>query len=322
MRRFLPLLILLASVAASAGPGVPVVEGPDLPTATDPVAVIDVFSNERFECTEHSITKQVAIPTGWNRAFIDVTITPDGDPWDRLFGASVGGVEVLRGTTPRTAMTVRREITEFAAVFPQGEDAPASLYLGSYVGALLGSVRLSFYADPLVVRTPASTAVGAFTWRRLNGNGSRIDSTVTFGPDAPTEAAVDVTMSGHGSEEFWFLSALPRAFHVLIDDVEVATIRSMPYVYALLGFGNANANTACVGPGTSSTGDRVHPVMWWTAQRGLDIAGVHTGTGEIPAFRAAIDDDARWLLSGTRTVSIVQEGGGATWLTSAAFVTR
>lgn len=315
-------MILLICVSASAGPALPVVEGPDIPPASQPVATIDVFTDVRFECTERAETREVAVPIGWNRAFAEVTIEPDGDPWDRLYGVSIGGVEVLRGTTPRTAMTIRREVTEFASILPAGGATPVSLYLGSYVGALLGSVRLSFYADPIAPRPSATAAVGAFTWGRLLGDGSAIDSTVSFASTAPTSAAVDITMSGHGSEEFWFAPGLPRAFHVFVDDTEVALVRPMPYVYALLGFGNANANTPCVGPGTSTTGDRVHPVMWWTAQQGLDVAGVHTGTGEIPAYRAEIEADALGLLTGARSVRVVQEGGAATWLTSAAFVLR
>ena len=305
-------LVFAAAVPAGAGPALPLIEGPDVPAVGSPVATIDVFTDERFECTEQSRTRTVAVPGGWGRVVAEVTTTPDGDPWDRLFGIAIDGVEVIRGTTPRTTMTVTRDVTEYRDLLDDGT-ADVTLHLGSYVGALKGSVRLLFYAEQNVLgRAAASTVVPAFVYRRLEGRGQRQAATVSLPATTPRAASVEVTMSGHGVEE----SSLPRAFQIVVDGVVVSEYRTMTYVYALLGFGNANANTACVGPGTSSFGDTVHPVMWWTAQRGLNAAGVHTGNGEIPPYRAEIDAEHLPLLAGARTIELVQVEGGATWLVS------
>jgi hypothetical protein len=98
-------------------------------------------------------------------------------------------------------------------------------------------------------------------------------------------------------------------------------VRAMHYIYALAGFGNENANTACVGPGTSSTGDTLHPIMWWTAQQAADRAGIHGGVGEIPQYRIVVTDPGHLaLLSGARTVRILQENGLSVWYSSLSFL--
>src|SRR5207244_2707429 len=108
-------------------------------TATSPVAVIHPFTDERFTCTQTPRTHQVSVPdVDVDRVIVEVTITPDGDPWDRLYGVAINGVEVIRGTTPRTKMTVRKDITEYARLLPRGGNADVSLMLGTYVGDLLG----------------------------------------------------------------------------------------------------------------------------------------------------------------------------------------
>lgn len=284
------------------------------------------FEDEVFSCTESTRHSTIAVPSAYQRVVVEFSYESRTDPWDRLFGVTVGGAEVLRGTTPRTDFTVTKDITEFAAAMPAGGVADIGLAVGSYVGEVSASVRLHFYsAEPTaaLVRPPAGHVIAPFALASLNGDGHRLAAEgVAFPAVAPAAASVEVTLSGHGSEEFWFGDTSPetRSFDVLVDGVVVTTATAMPYTYALLGFGNANANTACVGPGTSPTGDAVHPLMWWTAQRALDAAGVHAGVGEIPPYRATLDSAALALLAGDRTVEVVQRGGGARWITSLTFL--
>lgn len=329
MRRFLIAPAILVALVGSTIPGhasstaTPLLEGPDVVPVTAPIAVATPFDHEYFTCTEAVRTRTIALPSvPFDRVILEFTATPDGDPWDRLFGVSLNGVEVLRGTTPRTEFTLRRDITEYAGAL--SGTAEVGLMMGTYVGAMLGTVHVEFYANEptaALVRAPAN-AIGAFTWGRLNGKGARMDRGLVFPAGAPSSGAVEITLSGHGAEEFWYRVNVraPRAFHVLADGQEIAVARALPYVYALVGTGNANANTACAGPGTSAAGDIAHPLMWWTAQRGLDAAGVHTGVGEIPPYRADIDASGLALLAGARTISVVQEDGAATWVTSLSFL--
>ena len=151
-----------------------------------------------------------------------------------------------------------------------------------------------------------------------------------FGKAVPSKAAIDLTTSGHGSEEFWFQQGplvsvserritRTREFRILVDGTQVGKVVAMPYLYAFLGTGNQRANTPCAGPGSSREGDMLHPLMWWTAQRELDRHGVHANSGEIPQYRIEIKDPAILaLLSGERTVTVAIDNvhTAGTWITS------
>lgn len=322
----LPLLGVVPPGPAIAGPALPHVAGPDVPTAGEPV-VVTAFTDEVFSCTESIRHATVAVPAVYDRVVIEFSYEARTDPWDRLFGVTVGGAEVLRGTTPRADFTLTKDITEYASVLPAGDVTDVGLAVGSYVGEVAASVRLFFYADeataPLVA-APAAAVVAPFALASLGGNGQRLTAVAHFPAAPPAAATVEVTLSGHGSEEFWYqgTNPVPRSFDVVVDGTVIGTATAMPYVYALLGFGNANANTACVGPGTSTTGDTVHPVVWWTAPRVLDAAGVHGGIGEIPPYRASVDANHLSLLAGDRTVEVVQRGGAGRWVTSLSLLLR
>jgi hypothetical protein len=331
MKRALLALLVVASAVVPAGAAPveprfvpPDVAGPDVPPVSEPVAVVTAFDGEEFSCAKpYGRATTIDVPAlPWSRVIVEFTAVPDGDPWDRLFGVAIGGVEVLRGTTPRTAFTVRKDITEFSTLLPPEGTAEVRLTSGSYVGRLVETVRLFFYDDvsPTLVRPAAAAVVPALLWGSLGGEGARIDTPVTFPVTAAETAWFEVTMSGHGSAEAWFLNSFDTpTFDVFLDGTNIGRVVPMPYTYAFFGFGNGNANTPCAGPGTSPTGDTVHPLMWWTAQQGLDAAGVHGGVGEIPPYRLDVDPA---LLSGARTISIVQNVGPGSWPVSISFGLR
>lgn len=317
--RAVAVLSVVAAVAgafhvagpATAGPLPPAVaaplQGPDVPTTSAPVATIDVFTDEVFSFEEGAHVRTFAVPdVDYDRAVLVFSSRPDGDPWDRLFGVAIGGVEVLRGTTPRAEFTVRKDITQYGSLLPAGGEATASLLLSTWVGRLIGSVTIELYSDPTTagaVRQPAAAVAAGSLWGRLTGPGTSISSSVTLPTATPTSAVVELTTSGHGTEEFWYQNgALPRVLRVLVDGVEVGRVSPNPYVYGLVGFSGA--------PGA------VHPVMWWSAHQGLDVAGVHTGVGEIPPYRLEVAPEHLPLLTGARTLQVVQDNGHATWITS------
>jgi hypothetical protein len=328
---FIAVLAFALPAHALPGPnGLPDVKGPDIPTLTAPDHVITVFERESYTCTEQDRTRTIDVPAGeWDRIILEVTHAPKGDPWDRLFMVAIGGVEVLRGTSPRTEMTLRKDITEYATLLPAGGTADVTLTIGTYVGTLEGTVKIEWYGDEptgALVRRPASNVQPIFYRVPLPRQvGLEIireaERDVTFGATPPDRAIIEMTMSSHGRDEVWFQNGPLRGFHVYVDDVEVANIYPHPYRYAFFGFGNENANTACVGPGTSSTGDLVHGPMWWTAQRVADAAGVHTGPGEILSHRWEVDASLLPLFTGERTVRMYVEGGWPYWPISVAIVT-
>jgi hypothetical protein len=316
---FLLVVALCAAVmpAHAAPTALPNIEGPDVPALTQPVAVLHAFDNERFDgCAgKVSATKSVAVPAGsYDRAILDFVAQPDGDPWDRLFRVSIQNVEVLRGTTPRTTIHLRRDITEYLSLLHG--DVKVSLELGTYVGAQVGSVAIELYSSEptaALVRARAARVVPVVNGVGLTYAGRSVGGEVDFGSAPPAKAIIDLTLSNHGDEEAQFAR---RTFHVLVDGHEIAAAPAMPYVYAIAGFGGENANNACHGPGTSVDGDTIHPVLWWTAQQGADVAGIHLGVGEIPPYRATVDAADLALLTGAKTVTVLQEGGRAVWVTS------
>lgn len=340
-------LALIAPTSSQAATGTPYVQGPDIEPLTMPVRVLDVISDARWECSEAPAVRSFTVPVapsgnGWDRIILEVESIQTGDPWDRLLIASVNGAELLRATTPRTRMTLRKDVTQYAAIMPEGQVATASLSIGSYVGSIEGRLRLEFYDDettaPLVAPATSRVLAPMLSRRIVHtiAQPAEVSAAVDFGA-APSRAVIDLTTSGHGAEEFWFQEGpavnasqqkvtKTRVFHVWVDGTEVGTVTAMPYVYALLGFGNANANTACAGPGNIYYGDAAHPLMWWTGQRAADGAGAHLVSGEIPQYRIEITDPAILaLMTGARTVKVSVENmprGPQTgvWITSLSFL--
>jgi peptide N-acetyl-beta-D-glucosaminyl asparaginase amidase A len=304
---FFAVAALLPLVAATSGVGVPQA-GPDVPAATAPTGVV-VFRNERFFGTDEVRTRTVAVPAAWDRVVLVFSENPLGDPWDRTFGVALGDVEVLHGTTPRHNFSLQKDVTRFGALLPAAGDANVSIKIDTWVGGQEVNVDLLFYADEptaLLVERPADAALGPFRWIGLCGHGQGRTTNVTFPAATPSKAVVEFTISGHGSMEFQYGSI----FHVYVDGVEVARAVQPPYTYAFLGFSGANGQQ-------NPTTLLIHQALWWTAQQGLDLVGVHGGVGEIPPSRALVPADLLPTLTGDRTVEIVQERlNGCTWLTS------
>jgi hypothetical protein len=294
-------------------------EGPDVPVASlAPTAVVTVTQDEGWYFTAGVRPRWVDIPaspTGhWDRIILVYRERPVGsEPWDRTFSFYVNGSEVLRGTTPRTDFTVRKDITAWASQFPPGGQAFVGPSTDSWCcgGGQVVTTKLELYADEptrLLVDQPADHVVAPWYEAGLCENG-RLTRTVTFPDAAPSGATVEFYLSGHGHEEFWWLedASLVHNFHLLVDGHEVAWTTVLPYTYAFIGFYGGEYS--------------LHPLMWWTAQQALDVAGVHTGVGEIPAYRAGILlDDLGWL-RGTHTVEVVPEYvEQCVWVTSVNFL--
>ncbi|HEV8359630.1 MAG TPA: peptide-N4-asparagine amidase [Candidatus Thermoplasmatota archaeon] len=333
--RLLCLALAAVTLAPLAGALVPPVpphvaplgvpqEGPDVPTINGPTAIVTAFEEEYWHNTEGARTHLIQVPaspTGaWDRIVLsfrehpNMAVPEEQDPWDRLCSAAIAGVEVLRCTTPRTDMTLRKDVTEFAALLPPGATVGVSANTGSYdqpefyVGGQYVTMKLEFYADEptgALVAAPANP-IPAWYYRGMCTNGVPQTATVAFPTGAPAGAVAEITLSGHGGEEFWYETARQRVFHLYVDGTEVGQAYAMPYVYAFVGvYGGAAFH---------------HKYLYWTAQQALDIAGVHTGVGEIPPYRVAILPDHLALLTGARTVQLVGEGGGCYWPASVTFL--
>lgn len=334
--RALCLLLAALSVVPLATAKLPVLhnvplgvpqEGPDVPTATPPDVVVVAFEDEYWHNTEGPRTHFIKVPlpptgpgTGWDRIILNYRQYPSQDPaqqdpWDRLCSAGIAGVEVLRCTTPRTDFTLRKDVTEFARLLPLGQLVGIIANTGSYdqpqfyQGGQWVTLWLEFYnTEPTKALVPSpATVVPGWYHRHMCANGVPLAATVAFPTQAPSSAIVEVTLSGHGSEEFWG-TLDPRAFRLYVDGQELAQVVTFPYKYANYGYYGA-AYTQ-------------HPLEWWTLHQALDIAGVHTGVGEIPPYRAPVLPEHLALLAGNRTVELVGENGRCYWPASVSFLLR
>lgn len=278
--------------------------GPDVP-GLNLVATVEAVVDDTWQCSSGAHAHVVDIPSGWNRVIAEYRQRPDGDPWDRLFVVWVNGVEVLRGTTPRTDFTVTKEWTRYASLLPQGGNATISVDTSAwdcgYVFSQHAYLTLRFYDDPA---QPDPTASSVANWGSTAVCGKAKETrSVAFPATAPKRATLEFFASNHGEEEAQFYG---RYFSVRVDGVEVANFTTLPYTYAILGFYGGNAVQ--------------HPLMWWTAQRGLDVVGVHTGPGEIPPYRVTLSESETALLTGARDVQVYSQTGGCIWFTSASFL--
>lgn len=306
------LLLLLVAPLAGASPFLVPQQGDADTSATGTlVASVSPFVDERFAWTEGHRDRVATVPdVAYDRVVLVWSSWQDRDPWDRRFGVSLGGVEVLRGTTPRAAFEVEKDVTEFASLMAPGEDVLVGVHLGSWVGGgILATVRLEFYVDALVQPAAFDAIHPVARWAYLTG-GASAGADVTFGASAPSRVALHFVTSGHGQDgEFWWMRTPPAvaSFRILVDGEEVARGTAMPYVYALIGFSPSYV-----------TDNVVHPVMWWSAFQVADRAGAHVGVGEVPAYRAEIDAAQLYLFTGARRVEVVQDTGAGSWVTSVA----
>jgi hypothetical protein len=271
--------------------------------------VVTAFQDEQWSYSEGARTHLITVPaspTGaWDRILLSYREYPDAedpgnqDPYDRLCSAAIAGVEVLRCTTPRTDFTLTKDVTEFASLLPQGQQAAITANTGTYLGSgQWVTVQLLFYANEptkLAVPSPANAVVPAWYYNYICPNGHAHSATVTFPADAPAAATLEITLSGHGNDEWWYQNAREPVFHVLVDGHEVGQAMPLPYTYAFIGFAGADYSW--------------HPYMWWTVQQVTNDAGVYTGVGEIPPYRVTILPTDLPLLTGTRTVTLLGENG-------------
>ena len=323
VRRLLLLaagLLLAAPLSAHAAPAelLPYVEGPDQEPSSQPAAVVSIHERTMFSfqikpaALKRTVTRPLpkAPAGGWDRVVLHYLDQPTADePWHRVFSVAVGEVEVLRGTTPRADMKLRKDVTEYLSALGPGPRR-FTTEVGTYTGGHLVSVRLEFYEDEARTHAPRKAVVGAFRAVGIEPNHVQADRRRATGRIdvrfRPRAATLELTTSGHRQGgEFWYLppdgSVTPPVLHVRLDGREIATGRALPYVYAATGVEGGNKT--------------VHPVAWWTAQQHLDKAGVHTGVGEIPPYRVELPADVVAKLAGRHTIQVTVEGKGL-WITS------
>ncbi|MER5886498.1 peptide-N4-asparagine amidase [Streptomyces sp. NPDC001941] len=161
-----------------------------------------------------SYTPPAACGTRWSKVVLRLDGTVKGRQYDRLGHLAVGGVEVLRTSTPEPspdgiAWHVEKDVTRYADTLRRPQ--PVEMLIGNvvddtYTGVIDVKVTATFYTARGAVRAadapdrvlPLGDGSGT-TPVTLPRNGERV------------VAEVYATGSGGGCEEFWYLTVPERA---------------------------------------------------------------------------------------------------------------
>nr|BAJ99566.1 predicted protein [Hordeum vulgare subsp. vulgare] len=180
-----------------------------------------------------------------------------GVQYDRIFGVWLGGAELLRGSTaePRpggVTWSVHKDVTKYASLLAAGNSTLA-VYLGNliddtYNGVYYANLTLHLYfrrkaqltaaasrpAD-LIVPVSRSLPLDDGLWFVVQ-NKTDIESTRVAVPANAYRAVLEVYVSSHYSDEFWYMNTPDqngpfREVTVLLDGDVVGAVWPFPVIY-------------------------------------------------------------------------------------------
>ncbi|KAL2919902.1 hypothetical protein HK105_200819 [Polyrhizophydium stewartii] len=162
--------------------------------------------------------------TSWSKIVLRFETTVSGRQFDRLGALWIGGAEVLHLTTaepsgsPVTLWKVDKDITHLAPIL----SSPQSVVLAidnivdsTYTGIFNATVRADFYPANSYHRPPesvpnllfpVSASNSTYGWLLLpkSGSATGIGATVPRLPTNAIRAEIEVFLSGHANDEFWY----------------------------------------------------------------------------------------------------------------------
>lgn len=168
-----------------------------------------------------SYTPPANCPGPWSKVVLDWngTVTA-GRQFDRIGALWIGGVEILRTSTPEPSFDraarwhVAKDVTEYAPVLAQSQSLVAqvpNVVNSTYTSNIEITATLTFYetsaqypaaAHPDQVLPISATATGE-GWYYLGNPSARASATFTL-PTNLTRAYLEVYTTGHGCDEFWY----------------------------------------------------------------------------------------------------------------------
>ncbi|WP_244374501.1 peptide-N4-asparagine amidase [Streptomyces griseorubiginosus] len=216
---------LLASVLLGAGPAqsadVPAEFGTDWHdpvTAAPPVAkphgtscqvTLAEAQFRDFTPYKGTYTPPSGCGDRWSKVVLRLDGKVKGRQYDRLGYLHVGGVEILRTSTPEPspdgiAWSVEKDVTRYSDTFRSGQDVEmliGNVVDDTYTGVIDVKVTLTFYAGrPTAAATPDKVlTLGDGNTLTTPRNSERV------------LAEVYATGSGGGCEEFWYLAVPDKA---------------------------------------------------------------------------------------------------------------
>ncbi|XP_047055813.1 peptide-N4-(N-acetyl-beta-glucosaminyl)asparagine amidase A-like [Lolium rigidum] len=182
-----------------------------------------------------------------------------GVQYDRIFGVWLGGAELLRGSTaePRpggVTWSVHKDVTKYTSLLATGNSTLA-VYLGNliddtYNGVYYANLTLHLYfrrkaqsaptpaasapAD-LIVPVSRSLPLDDGLWFVVQ-NGTDVESTRVTVPANAYRAVLEVYVSSHYSDEFWYMNTPDqngpfREVTVQLDGDVVGAVWPFPVIY-------------------------------------------------------------------------------------------
>jgi peptide N-acetyl-beta-D-glucosaminyl asparaginase amidase A len=229
-------LLLAAGPAAAAAPPIevnyqdPVTAAPPLARPDGAHCTVTLMQHDFAFSYGHPFVGPYAPPAAcpgpWSMVAMDWNGSIAGRQFDRLGAVWIGGVEMLRLTTPEpdpagTRWHVEKDVSEYAAVLRSPRTAVVdlgNLVDSTFTGIFHITLTLTFYeaggrhaaaaAPSQVVPISAGDSVPGYV--NLSSASDAAGRTVTL-PTNLTRARLEVYASSHGCEEQWFTD-VPDAY--------------------------------------------------------------------------------------------------------------
>ncbi len=167
-------------------------------------------------------TPPAACPAPWSMVVLDWNGSVKGRQFDRLIGVWMGGVEILRSTTPEPSPAgikwhIEKDVSQYAPVLTQPQSVVVDLgnvVNPTFTGIFFVTLDLTFYAtdsssppaphpDQVV---PISTSTAGAAWFFLTNPSQAASKTLNL-PTNLVRARLEVYASPHACEEFWYANA-------------------------------------------------------------------------------------------------------------------
>ncbi|MCK7626605.1 peptide-N4-asparagine amidase A [Streptomyces sp. RS10V-4] len=194
----------------------PLTAGPPVPVPDTPSCRVTVADTEFRDYTPYQGTYRPPQGCGqrWNKVVLRLEGSVAGRQFDRLGYLHIGGVEVLRTSTPEPSpqgitWQVEKDVTRYAATLRAQQ--PVEMLIGNtvddtYTGVLKVKVTLTFYAAQGRAKE-AATPDTVLTLANAHSEGGAYEGQLTTPRNSERIVAeVYATGSGGGCEEFWYLT--------------------------------------------------------------------------------------------------------------------
>ncbi|KUL38881.1 peptide-N4-asparagine amidase A [Streptomyces sp. NRRL F-4489] len=194
----------------------PVTAGPPVSVPDTPSCRVTVADTEFRDYTPYTGTYRPPQACGrhWNKVVLRLEGAVAGRQFDRLGYLHIGGVEVLRTSTPEPSpqgitWKVEKDVTRYAATLH--EQQPVEMLIGNtvdgtYTGVIKVKVTLTFYTAQGRAKE-AAVPDKVLTLQNAHSQDGAYEGQLTTPRNSERIVAeVYATGSGGGCEEFWYLT--------------------------------------------------------------------------------------------------------------------